>query len=97
MQTETHTADLTQANQLGQPALQGPRSFPLSLLGLGKKATVVAVGATPNDAVRLKSLGLCEGRPVELVRQGDPLIVRVVGSRIGVASHLAAAIQVLAG
>jgi Fe2+ transport system protein FeoA len=38
---------------------------------------------------RLKALGICIGRQVELVKRGDPLIVRVYGSRLGISSRLA--------
>lgn len=42
------------------------------------------------DIQRLKSLGICVGRRVEMVKAGDPLIVRVFGSRLGIAGELAA-------
>jgi Fe2+ transport system protein FeoA len=38
---------------------------------------------------RLKALGICIGRQVELVKRGDPLIVRVYGSRLGISARLA--------
>lgn len=44
----------------------------------------------PRDAqIRLKRLGICENRPVEVVRHGDPMVLNVVGARIGVSRHLA--------
>mgnify|MGYP001545763038 CR=1 FL=1 len=50
---------------------------------------------TDDEAVRrLKMLGICAGRRVELVRGGDPLIVKVFGSRLGLAAALAARVQV---
>ena len=39
------------------------------------------------DAIRLKRMGICEGRQIQLVQKGDPLIVRVVGCRVGIASR----------
>lgn len=71
-------------------------SIPMSQLPRGGRAVVVSVDAASSDAVRLKSLGLCAGRSVEVMRASDPLIVRVLGSRVGVASHLAAAVLVSA-
>jgi Fe2+ transport system protein FeoA len=41
------------------------------------------------DAVRLKAMGLCLGRRVQLVKGGDPLIVRVIGTRVGLSARLA--------
>jgi Fe2+ transport system protein FeoA len=39
-------------------------------------------------------MGLCAGRTVEVVQRGDPMIVRVLGTRIGLAAALAAAVRV---
>ena len=41
---------------------------------------------------RLQSLGLCVGRQIEIIKSGDPLIVRVFSSRLGLAASLAACI-----
>ena len=41
------------------------------------------------ETVRLKRLGVCERRDVEVLQVGDPMIVRVVGSRIGISRRLA--------
>ncbi len=43
---------------------------------------------------RLKSMGLCLGRTVEVVKSGDPLIVRVYGTRIGLSARLAEHVKV---
>lgn len=43
---------------------------------------------------RLKTLGVCLGRRVELVKVGDPLILKVFGSRLGVSAALAANVHV---
>jgi Fe2+ transport system protein FeoA len=34
-------------------------------------------------------MGLCAGRGVEVVKRGDPMIVRVLGTRIGLSAALA--------
>ena len=47
------------------------------------------VEETGNPGTRMKSLGICAGRPLELVSKGDPLIVRVGNSRIGLSRALA--------
>jgi Fe2+ transport system protein FeoA len=43
---------------------------------------------------RLKMLGVCVGRRVELVRGGDPLILRIFGSQLGLSAALAARVRV---
>jgi len=46
------------------------------------------------DATRLKAMGLCVGREVQLVRSGDPLIVRILGGRVGLSARLAEGVRV---
>ena len=46
------------------------------------------------ETIRLKRLGICENRRIDVLQTGDPMIVRVVGSRIGVSRSLARSIQV---
>ncbi|NNE08419.1 MAG: ferrous iron transport protein A [Gemmatimonadetes bacterium] len=41
------------------------------------------------DLARLKAMGVCAGRTVELVQTGDPLILKVYGTRVGVSARLA--------
>ena len=65
----------------------------LSRIEAGRCATVLQV---PNgeETERLKALGICEGRRVRIVRSGDPLILLVLGSRIGVSARLASRVRV---
>ena len=51
---------------------------------------------TDNDAdrERLEVMGLCAGRTIEVVQTGDPMIVRVLGTRIGLAARLANSVLV---
>jgi Fe2+ transport system protein FeoA len=42
----------------------------------------------------LKSLGICVGRRVQLAKVGDPLIVRVLGTRVGLSARLAECVVV---
>jgi ferrous iron transport protein A len=46
------------------------------------------------ETQRLKTLGVCRGRRVELVRGGDPLILKIFGSRLGLSALLAARVRV---
>jgi Fe2+ transport system protein FeoA len=43
---------------------------------------------------RLQSMGICLGRKVEVVKSGDPLILKVYGTRIGLSARMAAQIQI---
>lgn len=52
-------------------------------------AVIRRIESEGEDIQRLKTLGICIGRRVELVKGGDPLIVRVFGSRIGMSAELA--------
>ncbi len=67
--------------------------LPLSAM-IGGEARVMSVEAETADASRLMALGICVGRRVEIVKAGDPLIVRVVGARVGLSARLAAAVMV---
>jgi len=55
---------------------------------------VRSVATDDEDTQRLKTLGVCLGRRVELVRAGDPLILKVFGSRLGISAELARRVQV---
>ena len=52
-------------------------------------AVVRRIDSEDEDIQRLKTLGICIGRRVELVKAGDPIIVRVFGSRLGLSVELA--------
>lgn len=77
------------ADPAGEPMLA-----PLRDLCVGGCGTVREVRVADEDGQRLKAMGLCEGRRVMLVRRGDPLILRVLGSRIGLSARLADHVRV---
>jgi len=56
---------------------------------------VAAVQAGEEEIDRLKSMGVCVGRRLMLIRPGDPMIVKVLGSRIGISARLAQQVMVL--
>ncbi len=47
-----------------------------------------------DDADSLKTMGVCVGRKVMLSQPGDPLILKVMGTRLGVSARLAARVLV---
>ena len=56
---------------------------------------VCGIDAHDDDELeRLMAMGVCAGRIVELVQRGDPLILKVYGTRVGVSSRLADRIMV---
>jgi len=57
-------------------------------------AVVRSVETDDEDTLRLKTLGVCVGRRLELVRVGDPLILKIFGSRLGLSAELAQRVQV---
>jgi Fe2+ transport system protein FeoA len=57
-------------------------------------AVVRSVETEDEDTRRLKTLGVCVGRRVELVRAGNPLILKIFGSRLGISAELAARVRV---
>jgi Fe2+ transport system protein FeoA len=63
----------------------------------GTPVRISALAAASDEQNRLESMGLCIGRTVEVVQGGDPMIVRVLGTRIGIAAVLAAAVRIDTG
>ena len=57
-------------------------------------AVVRDISTDDEDMRRLKTLGVCVGRRVELVRAGNPLILKIFGSRLGISAELAARVRV---
>lgn len=66
------------------------------MLAPGVCATVAQIDAPDADMDRLKAMGVCVGRRIEVIQRGDPMIVRVLGSRLGVSRRLAKRIVVTA-
>ncbi len=57
-------------------------------------SVVRSIATDDEDTQRLKTLGVCVGRRVEVVRTGNPLILKIFGSRLGVSAELAARVRV---
>ncbi|QDU34136.1 FeoA domain protein [Poriferisphaera corsica] len=62
---------------------------PIHKLNTHQIAEIKHVDASHDDIDRLKAMGICQGRRVQLIQAGDPLILKVVGVRIGVSARLA--------
>jgi len=72
----------------------GSRWTRLSDLEDGRCGWIREVEAGDVEIERLQAMSICRGRRVRLVRAGDPLILRVLGTRIGVSARLAAHVLV---
>lgn len=79
----------------GQGAGESVDWIPLCELPDDRCGTIHEVLAGEDDIERLMSMGVCAGRRVVLVRHGDPLILRVLGSRIGLSARLADRVRVV--
>jgi Fe2+ transport system protein FeoA len=55
----------------------------------GHCGIVRGAGDGEGDIDQLKEMGVCLGRKVMLVQAGDPLILKVMGTRLGISSRLA--------
>jgi Fe2+ transport system protein FeoA len=78
----------------GDPIRTAADSIPIGDLTVGRCGIVREVLAGGDALVRLMAMGVCAGRRVMLVRRGDPLVLRVLGARIGVSSRLAERVRV---
>lgn len=74
------------------------RAAEIALLDLrrGARGRVTRVLGESAESARLKALGVCEGRTIEILRTGDAWVLRVLGSRIGISRELAASVLLTA-
>ncbi len=80
------TKPTTPAKSAAEPA-NGRCS--LNELPSGSRAVVQHIEPAGEAMQRLMAMGLCVGRELEVVRRGNPLILRLLGARIGVSGRLA--------
>lgn len=66
----------------------------LDQVGAGHCGLVLDVIAGEDQIDHLKAMGVCIGRKIMLVQTGDPLILKVLGTRIGLSRRLAARVYV---
>jgi Fe2+ transport system protein FeoA len=68
--------------------------IPLDQIEIGHCARITEVEASEADIEQLMAMGVCVGRRVMLMQTGDPLILKVLGTRIGVSARLARNVKV---
>ena len=81
-------------SDFGRPGLANPSRGIVSLdaLPVGRCGEIVEIACRQEYLNRLAGLGICTGRVVQLIRRGDPMILRAYGTRIGISARLAAKI-----
>jgi Fe2+ transport system protein FeoA len=67
---------------------------PLDQIEMGHCARVTEVEASEADIGQLMAMGVCVGRRIMLMQTGDPMILKVLGTRIGVSARLARNVKV---
>jgi len=65
-------------------------------LSAGECGLICAIEGEREDLERLKVMGLCLGRRLHVIKPGDPMVVSVMGTRIGIARELAEYVSVRA-
>lgn len=68
----------------------------MSELAVGARARVSRIVGESSDVMRLKALGVCQGRWVQVLRTGDAWVLRVLGSRVGVSQRLIDSVRLIA-
>ncbi|HPK01493.1 MAG TPA: FeoA family protein [Candidatus Sumerlaeota bacterium] len=79
---------------MSSATLESPGLVPLAGLGKRARGTIRLLEMAGDELNRLAGFGICMGRTVELIKRGDPLILRVYGTRIGLSARLAQCIHV---
>jgi len=69
--------------------------IPLDELQLGRCGFVVKVDSESDEVKRLMAMGVCAGRIIKLEQLGDPMILQVMGSKIGVSKRLGTTVSVI--
>ncbi len=68
----------------------GPgRGLRANRLAAGECGLICDIDGDHEDIERLKTMGVCLGRRLHVVKSGDPMIVSVMGTRLGIAGRLA--------
>ena len=98
MNQSRHHADAVAPVNAAPPPPPAPRQehHRLDQLPAGAGGVVQHIERADAALHRLMAMGLCVGREIKVVRQGNPLIVRLLGARVGVSSRLARQITVAA-
>lgn len=64
-------------------------ALPADRLASGECGLICEIDGDHEDVERLKVMGICLGRRLHVIKRGDPMIVSVMGTRLGIAGRLA--------
>ena len=64
------------------------QGVPADRLDAGECGLICHIDGDHEDIERLKTMGVCLGRRLHMVKSGDPMIVSVMGTRLGLAARL---------
>lgn len=73
----------------------GPTPVPLSALAVGALATVARRNLSPCDSELLVAMGLTDRKTLRVCRAGDPCIIEIGGTRLGLSAVMARCVLVL--
>ncbi|QDV69999.1 FeoA domain protein [Rosistilla carotiformis] len=66
----------------------------LADLPANSSGMVLRFNLSDEDSIRIRTLGICPGMTVEVVQNGDPLILASAGTRIGISRRIAAHVMI---
>ncbi len=72
-----------------EPPAQPDHGTAATRLADGECGLICDIEGDHEDIERLKTMGVCLGRRLHVVKSGDPMIVSVMGTRLGIAGRLA--------
>ncbi|MGV3709855.1 MAG: FeoA family protein [Gemmatimonas sp.] len=75
----------------------GTRVCALSACQSGSQATVVDIGCSPDEACRLRAMGVCEGARISIIDSRHCMVLDVRGTRLALGNALTAGITVQTG
>lgn len=78
---------LSRLVDLGE-VVEEDEGLPANELASGECGLICRIDGDHEDIERLKVMGLCLGRRLHIVKSGDPMIVSVMGTRLGIAERL---------
>lgn len=79
------------------PAVVATRTCALSACQSGSQATVVDIGCAPDEACRLRALGVCEGASISVIDARHCMVLDVRGTRLALGNALTSGITVQTG
>jgi Fe2+ transport system protein FeoA len=66
-----------------------PNHDRLDCLHSGDRAVVREIEGRDSAMLRLMAMGLCVGREIAVLRHGNPLIIQLLGARVGLSGVVA--------